>query len=321
MKPRAITFAVVILGLSAVVFWMSGNSTVEFPAGMSRGVARDLSDPRWKWDDEMRAKDRSYEWRMRIEFYGKVVDENGTPVADAVADLVWNDLSAKGTSQRRIKSDRSGLFSITGIRGKGMSVRVGKEGYDTSKAKNRVSFEYAGFWEPTFHEPDPKNPVVFYLRKRGVPEPLLHHGPTLFAAPNDGSPAVFDLRTGRKWRTGLGVGEIQVRMTTGPKVDRRFDWTATIEAVGGAGLIQSNAEFMVIAPKDGYQNALVVSQKATDVDYDSETQVKFFVRTADGKYCRVEMRIVPKYQDQGAVLLTTFFNPSGSTNLEFHEPE
>lgn len=41
------------------------------------------------------------------------------------------------------------------------------------------------------------------------------------------------------------------------------------------------------------------------------------MRTADGRYARTELRIIPKDQDQGAVELVTYFDPSGSRNLEF----
>ncbi len=42
-----------------------------------------------------------------------------------------------------------------------MTVRVTKDGYLRETSKGRSAFEFAGFWEPTYHEPDPNNPVIF----------------------------------------------------------------------------------------------------------------------------------------------------------------
>jgi uncharacterized protein (TIGR02246 family) len=78
--------------------------------------------------------------------------------------------------------------------------------------------EFDGFWEPTYHEPDRNNPVIFYLRKKGIAEPMIQHGPTLLGAPNDGTPINLDLRTGRK-ATGVPA-DTALQITKGPKTNR-----------------------------------------------------------------------------------------------------
>ncbi len=131
-----------------------------------------------------------------------------------------------------------------------------------------------------------------------------------------GRPTYFDLMTGRK--APDGSGNIALRISKGPKTNRRFEWIATVEGVGGAGLIESHDEFMVTAPEEGYQTRWTFSQKATDEKYQSEVQTKFYVKTGDGKYARVEMRIIPEYNETAAVDLTVYLNPTpGSRNLEF----
>jgi hypothetical protein len=88
--------------------------------------------------------------------------------------------------------------------------------------------------------------------------------------------------------------------------------------VGGTGLIESKDEFMATAPADGYQPQWTFSQKATDDKYRFEVQTKFYVRTGNDNYARVEMRIIPEYNDTAAVDLTVYLNPTpGSRNLEF----
>lgn len=273
------------------------------------------ADPRWADRRSRREADPLYEWKTPIAFYGKVLDQDGNPVAGATADVIWTDISANGSSQMEVISDGAGLFSITDIRGKHMTVQVTKEGYQRQLTGAQSAFEYAGFWELTYHEPDAKNPVIFRLRKKIEAEPMIQRGPTFLGASNDGAPTSFDLSTGRK--AAGGSGDIALRITKGPKADKRFDWTATVEGTGGAELIESADEFMATAPADGYKPQWTFSQKATDEQYQSEVQTKFYVKTGDGKYARVEMRIIPEYNETAAVDLTVYLNPSGSRNLEF----
>ena len=47
-------------------------------------------------------------------------------------------------------------------------------------------------------------------------------------------------------------------------------------------------------------------------------QAKFYVKAGDGKYARVEIRIIPEYNETAAADLTVYLNPApGSRNLEF----
>ncbi len=287
------------------------------PDTMPRGPYRGMNDPRWPIYWKKREEDQTFEWKTPISFYGKVLDQNQQPIPSVEVSMNWTDMSPKGTSAATLTTDANGMFSITDIQGKNFGVRsLKKDGYEEAKASNRYSFEYAGFWEPTYHEPDPKNAVIFHMRKRGEAEPMIQYGPTLFGAPNNGIPASFDLVTGRK--AAGGSGNITLRITKGPKINKRFDWTATVEGAGGAGLIESTDEFMMTAPEEGYQSQWTFSQKATDEKYQSQIQKKFYVKTGESKYARVELRIIPEYNETAAIDLTVYLNPKpGSRNLEF----
>jgi hypothetical protein len=279
-----------------------------------------LNDPRWPVFWAKREKDPDIEWKTPIEFYGKVVDQDGKPVEGGIADVIWTDMSAKGSSQMEVTSDADGLFSITGIRGKGMTVQVNKDGYYRQLTDTKSIFEYAGFWEPSYHVPDKSKPVLFRLRKKGEAAELLHYGPTLFGAKPDGSPVIFDLATGRKTS---GNGDVSVRVAKGARnADKQFDWEVTLEGVGsGAGLVESKDEFMVEAPEESYQPNWKFVQKAGAEGYQSEMQAKFFVKTAGGQFARIEVRVLPEYSEMAAVDLASYFNPEpGNRNLEF-DPE
>ncbi len=54
-----------------------------------------------------------------------------------------------------------------------MSVYVEKDGYYTSREKNRISFEYAEKTDESFYKPDPSTPVIFHLRKKQTADAMI----------------------------------------------------------------------------------------------------------------------------------------------------
>jgi hypothetical protein len=72
------------------------------------------------------------EWKVPINFYGKVVDEEGVPVSDAKILFGWNNLY--GSPEKSVKSAYDGSFSLEREEGKVLEVKVTKEGYYSSKS-------------------------------------------------------------------------------------------------------------------------------------------------------------------------------------------
>jgi hypothetical protein len=272
------------------------------------------TDPKWIWWNEKKARDPQFEWKMPISFYGKVVDENSQPVPGATASFVWTDMSAQGTSTAESVSDRQGLFLLDGLQGKRLQVRVKKDGYYTNP-QNPFTFEYAAFFEPNYHKPDRDNPVIFRLRKKGdVPKELIVRESLIGITPN-GSPHSIDLRTARK----ASPGDIVISITrAAPKDVRKYDWSLTIEGVNGAGLIESNEQFMFEAPEEGYLTQYNYQFDVNSPNWQNQLRRNYFVRSGDGRvYARIEIKAMPKYQDSAAARVLFFVNPTGSRNLEY----
>jgi hypothetical protein len=78
-------------------------------------------------------------WETPITFYGKVVDEKGTPIPQATVRFSITDTSRSGGSDYYRKSDAQGLFSLKGVRGYSVDVGVRKEGYYSGPVA-RLSF-------------------------------------------------------------------------------------------------------------------------------------------------------------------------------------
>jgi hypothetical protein len=126
------------------------------------------------------------------------------------------------------------------------------------------------------------------------------------------------LKTGRKTVNGEPSGDLLLQLIRmGSSDQNRPDWTLTIQGLGNSGLLESTEEFMFEAPTSGYVNQVRVSMQEGSPDYQNHSEKNFFVKLADGTFARIETRAYPKYNDEAAINIRLYLNPSGSRNLEY----
>jgi hypothetical protein len=257
------------------------------------------------------------EWRSPIKFYGKIIDESNAAVSGARIDFSCNDLSPTGTSFYNTTSDGEGLFSISGISGKLLTVSVLKNGYIASKRDNG-SFYYSG--QNVNFTPDVANPVVFHLRKKGDPAQLIHVQAALgggkgFRIPKDGTPITISLVTGLI--ASKGTGDLQVECWTGDEQKKRgqkYDWKCRITVPNG-GILGYAEEFPFTAPLEGYQPSDEISMLASaGKDWGRSARRNYFAKLANGNYARINFEMIAGGNHFFTV--ESFLNPSGSRNLE-----
>jgi hypothetical protein len=257
------------------------------------------------------------EWRTPIAFYGKVVDETGMPVQGVQVDLGCNDLSVSGTSNYQTTTDASGLFSITGIKGKLLSVSLSKGDYYVSKQDNHY-FTYAG--ENVNFVPDFRNPVLFHLRRKAEGAPLIHiqglmGGAKNFRIAKDGTALEISLTTGQT--TSIGQGDIRVQCWTddqGKSPGEQYDWRCRISVPGG-GILQDTNEFPFQAPLDGYQQFDEINMPARlEKGWQRSAGRSYFVKLGSGNYARMTFEMIA--HGDHFCQLECFLNPSGSRSLE-----
>ncbi len=249
------------------------------------------------------------EWRTPIEFYGKVIDENTNAVEGARVDFDCNDLSPTGTSFYNARSDTSGLFSIQGITGKLLGVKVSKAGY-YSYQPHGLNFYYAG--QNQNFVPDPLNPVIFRLKKKGVTEPLIAFDKT-FQISISGRPLEIDLKSGMP--TAKGKGDVAMEFVkqfseNGP--NDSYDWSFKITVPNG-GLILTTNQLDFLAPVNGYESSDIVEMKASSTSWQGRMDREYFIELPDGKFARVVLDLM---SHNGSLRIQGFLNASGSRNLE-----
>ncbi len=118
---------------------------------------------KWRWGENA------------VEFYGKVVDQNNKPIADAVVSVtvpIQTGFKTQDLKAAQIRTDNSGLFSVSKQTYHAWRLRssflyidnIEAPGYLFSRDENAWTYEYRSD-SPDSHHPDKNNPVIFYLQK------------------------------------------------------------------------------------------------------------------------------------------------------------
>jgi hypothetical protein len=251
-------------------------------------------------------------WQAPIEFYGKVVDENSNAVTGAKVSFHWvEEPKPEGNRTSTTTSDANGLFSLQGARGPSLAVSVSKEGYYTSR-QGLPEFRYGLFQDGNF-SPDPQNPVVFHLKKKGPSEPLASLKRN-YSIPRDGTPVSINIDTGAT--TPGENGNVVVRCWTqdqGKSSGQKYDWRCRVTIPGG-GIVSTDEEFAFVAPETGYKPSTEITMPADRNDWTSDVDLRFFFRLADGRYGRMTFSMIAG--GQHFCMIDSVLNPAGSRNLE-----
>ena len=289
----------------------------EYPQISLKGKTREEAVREYLRHEE---KDKMYDWKIPIKFYGKVIDQHDQPVAGATVRLQWvNRQGAGGVGESNTTTDDKGQFSLEGVKGKCLLVWISREGYyDVSRKDNQTNFEFASPGQNDFYEPDPDNPVIFHMRKKAAAEALIKKSIEL-TPPKDGSAVTVDLLTGNQSPNGqLEVKtwkpQISAEQTRTGKVFP-YDWRITLKIADG-GFLEHHDVFPFEAPETGYNPLIDLSLHATNGSSKEVTaqQDCYFCFGQPRKYGRLHFNTDG---DRPYVFIDYYLNPSGSRNLEY----
>jgi hypothetical protein len=251
-----------------------------------------------------------------ISFWGKVVDEHGNAVPDATVELTANNNPnpmEQGSRYQRF-TDNHGLFSISGIHGIALNVKVSKEGYYQT-AESRGGANYLLKSNTDRPVPTAENPAVFVLRKKGEAAELTHVTERPVKVPKNRVPVEISFETGQAVPAGQGDLRIEC-WTEDQKKDAQgnYPWRCRVSIPSGGGLIKRQGEFDFEAPIDGYQASDDITPPGERWSATAERQ--YFVKTVDGHFARVTLRV--RTGGEHFVVIQSYLNPKpGSRNLEY----
>jgi len=253
------------------------------------------------------------QWSTPISFYGKVVDENEAPVAGASVSFEWADKEGESQTSTTV-SDGLGLFSLTGIQGKSLSVRVSREGYSLTRS-NQMTFLYADMTGRGTFTPDAANPVLFHMRKRGPGADLItsQYGVKDYlgvSAPLDGTSVQVDLL---ERKTGQGEMKISQTKPAYENWKQATEWAFHMEIPGG-GFVECNDEFPFEAPETGYKPAVAFNFQAGEANWMTNLSKDYYIKFGNpARYGRLHLET--SIMMSGA-RFTYAINPDGSRYLE-----
>lgn len=266
-----------------------------------------------------------------ILFYGKVMDQDGNPVAGADVEYSGNNIPWGGAACQQMKTDANGEFRIT-TSGLSLSVNVSKENYRSLLRRSDIppeeaagdpsssdSFNYAKLFGPTVHKPDNAHPVVFTLYKSGELEHLIIQPGKDLVMAKDGSPIRVALNPGNS----KTVIEIQCWTDDkNPNAERHYDWRFKITVLSG-GLEERLDEIAFIAPPSGYEERSFeysMKKELPGNQWKDEVAKSFFVRFEDDTYAILDVNMISGGGHFAVV--SSRLNPKpGSRNLETAAPK
>lgn len=256
-----------------------------------------------------------------IEFYGKVIDQQGSAIPDVkvTGSVIYNSGRGSGVQEAHTTTDAEGLFSFTGMKGRTFDYHLEKVGYQTMPEGD--AFDYTELVpENKRHHPDPRNPVVLKMWKHQAAEPLVHYERKYFPLPADGTSVRIDLLTGKQVATGgdLVIAVSHVVLPRGATPEPQFDWRAHMEIAGG-GLLESRQRLMYLAPEDGYAPRLTLDMLADKPDWTNTVDRNYYLKTRGDLFARMEVHLNANQRgyDPSYAMLQWWLNPKpGSRNLE-----
>lgn len=216
-----------------------------------------------------------------IDFYGKLQDQFGNPVADAAVKGSIRVRSGQrdGTDSLTATSNEEGLFEFHGT-GQDISMMPSKKGYALASLNGGGDYSLLAPEKDRAH-PDPANPVVIKMWKLQGAQALLSINQK-FSIPYTSLPVHIDLLSGTIVPYG-GDLQITVQRPNGEISGRdKQDWAVQIDAESG-GLLSSEGQDAITyeAPESGYAPDMLFTMTTKSNSWFMAVHQGFFITSRD----------------------------------------
>ena len=238
-----------------------------------------------------------------INFWGKVVDENGQPLAGATVQVILYDDPTGGYSgleptKIKTRSDAKGNFSILEKFAAGISVNASLSGYtayyDPKTRENRSRFLMA-YSDKRFDQKikysTKAEPTVLILQNRDKLSDLIHIKETRQVISSKGS--ILNLLLEKKGHK-IDMNLRCMSSAPNPFKYEKYDWEAEIGIKGGR-IQEIKDTASQVAPEGGYVQAfqLKMPVKKTKWSRDSPSNRRdFWIKLDGGSYARAQIKFV-----------------------------
>lgn len=260
---------------------------------------------------------------QEIAFYGRVIDQDGNPVAKAKIGgaTLYNDMLSHGKRDYDAMSDANGNFVFPSIKGKDFSCAPRKDGYIYHAATGYIGYvlsQLAPMSERFVS--NPAKPEIFRMWKIKGSEILLCDG-SAFYLPASGELTFLDLKTG-KHSSETGDIAFWCYYTVLPKdtssEDRKIGWTFGVKVAGG-GVIPTLNSLPYEAPTAGYEEEwrLYTDEASRTSRGMGGNGITFYFKTRNQEFGVINVHVLFDPIDLASPVDCGWkINPSGSRNLE-----
>lgn len=143
-------------------------------------------------------------------------------------------------------------------------------------------------------------------------------GEKVFGIIPDGRVYTLDFLQGKKTEGDRAEGDLRISIVRPPEATPhgKYKWSCVIESVHG-GLMETDDEFMYLAPESGYEAKYALNLVPTDQAWTPLVKKQFYFRSRDGQmFGRMHVEVNAIYNDKSAFEVNYAVNPSGSRNLQ-----
>ena len=297
------------------------NSAARSAAIGDGGVSDSTSQSRSQLEENIssKLKEMVVTSNVPIEFWGKVMDENGAALPGVRIAYLIQKASAVGvggfgpqkSGTTVVSTDSNGLFSVTNDRGVILNIEsLQGEGYELMGSQ-RMEFAYSR--TPEIHVPNRDNPHVFVMKSSKA----LNDVKTVswkMQLPWDGKAIRLDLDSGEISPSGNLI--ITASRAASPGQVRGFEWRFSLEIPGGGLQQELQREAALIAPEDGYHSSWSLGSRADEQPWNGGYSGNLYFRIG-GKYGRLNIDLHPDARaDETSLYLERIINTDGGRNTE-----
>lgn len=294
--------------ISIIIFCMMNSP---FLVNAENGTQKPRKDKGEEMKELLKAMDHP------MTFYGKVIDQNNYPVADA--QVIVGTRSSTAEKTLILTTDKQGRFELENEIGNLVYVRkVEKKGYEFSYEKNlNRGFDYSAEKEIHRHKPDSANPVIFTMRKKEPASIVFKHDFSFGLNQKNKYEQAVDVVMGH-WKDLEKMGkwdddEKADLLVKAVLSEDKKSFSVSFKSLDKEGGILERDELLYMVPESGYEPVHKVQVPVNNI-----IKKHLYVKGRQGSmYARIDLELQAG-SDSVGVKLITWANPKGLRNVDYY---